>query len=75
MNNSGILVGVSTAVSTVKWGDLSAQNVNYAVSNVTAKSLLNKWGLPYKTLDNTVDFDLKLLARHLKKAAAQVICY
>ena len=27
LNNSGILVGVSTAVSTVKWGDLSAQNV------------------------------------------------
>ena len=37
LNNSGILVGVSTAVSTVKWGDLSAQNVNYAVSNVTLK--------------------------------------
>ena len=75
LNNSGILVGVSTAVSTVKWGDLSAQNVNYAVSNVTAKSLLNKWGLPYKTLNNTLDFDLKLLAKHLKKAAAQIICY
>lgn len=75
LNNSGILVGVSTAVSTVKWGELSAQNVNYAVSNVTAKSLLNKWGLPYETVDNNVSFDLKLLARHLKKAAAQVICY
>lgn len=75
LNSSGILVGISTAVSTVKWGDLSAQNVNYAVSNITAKKLLTKWGLPYKTVDNTLDFDSKTLSKHLKKSAAQVLCY
>jgi len=75
LNNSGILVGVSTAVSTVKWGELSAQNVNYAVSNATAIRLLNEWSLPFKTVDNNFSFDLRLLAKHLKKAATQIVCY
>ena len=75
LNNSATLVGISTAVSSVKWGEISAQNVNYAVANVTAKNLLSKWGLPYKTLDNTLRFDSKMLSKHLKKAAVQVLCY
>lgn len=75
LNNSAALVGISTAVSSVKWGEISAQNVNYAVANLTAKNLLSKWGLPYKTMDNTLIFDSKMLAKHLKKAAVQVLCY
>lgn len=75
INSSGQLVGISTAVSTVKWGELAAQNVNYAVSNVTAKLLLDRWSLPYKLINDTVEFKVTLLSKHLKKAAVQILCY
>ena len=77
INKNGALVGISTAISTVKFdnGNLSAQNVNYAVSNLTAKHFLKKWSLPFFTYGGAFKFDSVTLSRHLKKAAVQILCY
>lgn len=75
INSSGQLIGISTAVSTVKWGELAAQNVNYAVSNLTAKGKLDQWRLPYKSINDNVEFKVTTLSKHLKKAAVQILCY
>ena len=75
INKSGSVVGISTAVSTVKWGELAAQNVNYAVSNNTSKQLIRSWGLQFKSIKDYSIFDTKTLAEFLKKAAVQILCY
>ena len=66
------MFGISTAVSTVKWGDVSAQNVNYAVSNIIAKQELKKWNLPYQVISDKVEYKVTSLSKHLKKAAVQI---
>jgi len=75
INLSGQIVGLSTAVYGEQIGDLQPQNINYAVSNYTATELLKKWNIPYKVDNSNMQFEAKDLAKYLKSAAAQIICY
>lgn len=75
LNNSGLLVGISTAVYAEKIGKTNPQNINFAVSNRTAMSLLKKWNLPFSYIKDNIEFKKVILAKFLKKTAVQVLCY